>query len=791
MSNLQRFPTLVKTSPDTAAAPQDLMLADVWTALRRRRQVILYTVGAFILLAILACLFMKPRYQSTETIQIEKEGSGPLGLETASGQGVPPLDSLDYNTTIETQADVLTSDALAVRTIEDLGLEKTYNYRPTFNPLGWLLGLISPAGTADPKGVALRDAPQRRARAVQIFEKHLKVKPEDGTRLITVTYTDPDPKLATKVVARLIELYKEYNFEIRFAATSQASGWLGDELSSLKAAAEDSQAKVAKLQQGAQVFTTGDNDPTGRVMATSVVLTRLQDLNTALTTAENNRILKEAVFIAIKNGGADAVSGLAGNMTNGASPEVMNSLTVLQGLRTQQDTLKAAYAQSEVKFGPNYPQMQQMRSQIADLQRSIDEEVARLEARAKSDYDVAVQTENNTRALYDQTKSQAGELNSKAIDYTVAKQEADQNRSLYQMLYGRVKESGALAGLRSSNITIVDPAEVPGKPKLPNAPLFLGAAIVGGLFFGAGLALILGRFDQRVQSLDQIEAELGIAPLVILPSMAGAGKNAASLPEPTRPPMLALTASQKSPLARSEALLPDAATGRLLPDSAYTEALRVLRTAILHSVDVVPPQVVLVTGSQPGDGSTSVSLNLAVLLAEQGHKVLLVECNMRRPALQRQLDLKTSIGLSALLADPQIGDPAAAIPGVARAFAIPAGDAPTNPSELLGSENMRSLVAQWRERYDFIVLDTPPVLAVADSLTLISGADLVLLLVRYEHTALKAVQQAYRVLASAARHKLFGVVVNDVRPESGALSDYYGYSRDLYTSELQEAGKTN
>jgi len=254
---------------------------------------------------------------------------------------------------------------------------------------------------------------------------------------------------------------------------------------------------------------------------------------------------------------------------------------------------------------------------------------------------------------------------------------------------------------------------------------------------------------------------------------------------------LALTGSQKIPLARSRGVFPEpeVTAARLLPDSAYTEALRVLRTAILHSVDVVPPQVVLLTGSQPGDGSTSVSLNLAILLAEQGHRVLLVECNMRRPTLQQQLDLRPSMGLSSLLADPQAGNPAMEIPGVPRAFIITGGETPPNPSELLGSENMRSLIAQWREQYDFIVMDTPPVLAVADSLTLLSASDLVLLLVRYEHTSLKAVQQAYRVLASAARHKLFGVVVNDVHPNSGALYDYYGYRKDLYTSELQEVGK--
>ena len=250
MSNLQRFPSLLRSSFDLPTGQDDWRLADIWRSLRRRRKVILYTVSVCFVLAILLCIFLTPRYESTETIQIGKEGTNPLGLDSVSGQGGAPMDSIDYNTTLQTQADVLTSNALALKTIVDLDLDKTYDFRPRFNPFGWLLTLISPKGVADPKGASLADSPQRRDRMLKIFSKRLKVKIEDGTRLIDISYSNPDPKIARAVVNNLVEDFKEYNYQIKFAATSQAANWLNNELSSLKRDAEDSQATGCKTTAG-------------------------------------------------------------------------------------------------------------------------------------------------------------------------------------------------------------------------------------------------------------------------------------------------------------------------------------------------------------------------------------------------------------------------------------------------------------------------------------------------------------------------------------------------------------
>jgi len=777
VSTQLQFPEL-STRPAVAPASvqPDLTLADIWKSLQRRRMVIVYTVGGFFLLAVLACILLKPRYQSTEIIQIEKEGSGPLGLGSEIGQGAVPLDSIDYNTTLETQSNILESEALALKTIEDLNLDTTYDYQPRWYdyPLPWVLGLISPKGVSDPQNVPLRDAPNRRAHALGVFKKHLKIKVEDGTRLIDISYTNPDPKLASAVVSHLVAAYIDYNYQIRFAATSQASSWLSNQLNELKKTAEDSQAKVAQLQKDAQVYSTGDTDMNGRIMSVSVVLSQLQDLSTSLSAAQANRILKQALYLSVQNGGADAISGLAGNTVTGVSPEVANSMSVLQTLRSQQASAKAAYAQASTKYGPDYPQMQQMKSQLADLQKSIDQEVQRIAMRAKSDYQIALSTEENTRTLYDNKKREADALNSKAIEYTVAKQEAEQDRGLYQDLYRKMQEAGALAGLRSSNVSIVDPSMVPGKPKVPNVPIYLALSIVGGLFFGTGLALLLDRLDKRVQTIDQVELQLGLHPIGVLPSFPRQGSVArisGGEQENVRDVSISVW---KGPTASP---IVHALTNHQSP---YTEALRALRTSIFSASGAKQPQVMLTTSCQPGDGKTTLSLNLAVVLVQQGHKVLVVECNLRHPCIQALLGIEPSGGLSAMLSNQQVADPICPIPNLPGGFVLVAGTTPSYTSELLGSEQMKALVAYWRTQYDYIILDTPPALAVTDSLTLLSLADIVLMVVRYGYTARHAMAHAYRILTSGARQKPVGVVVNAVPEDSSAIYDYYGYKLAPY-----------
>ncbi len=408
------------------------------------------------------------------------------------------------------------------------------------------------------------------------------------------------------------------------------------------------------------------------------------------------------------------------------------------------------------------------------MNQAIHQEVVRIETRAKSDYDIALKNEQDTRAMYESVKQQADTLNNKAIQYTVAKQEAEQNRGLYDDLYRRVKEAGAIEGLKNSNIVVMDPGTVPGKPKWPNVPLFLMAGIVAGLFFGSALALLVDSRDNSIQALGQVERELGTYPLGVLPAL--------SLRE-RRPALsgssLSMNGNGNGHGAGSGAIGFTAARENPL----YMESLRALRTSILLPLGGSVPKVLLVTSCQPGEGKTSLSLNLSAVLAQQGYKVLVVDCNMRRPGLRSLLGIKTTDGLSNIIANPQTANPITAMPEVPGVFVLGAGLTPPNAAELLGSDRMKALVEQWRHDYDFVILDAPPVLSVTDPVVLLNVSDTVLMLVRYEQTARPAMNHTYRILSGAAHGKRVGVIINGVPQGSNAYSDYYGYKIAPYEAE--------
>ncbi|MGB7189596.1 MAG: Wzz/FepE/Etk N-terminal domain-containing protein [Acidobacteriaceae bacterium] len=712
-------------------------LGELFSIFRRRRGILIGCVLGMAALATLYCALATPRYLATGQIEVQKNDPGTLGLDRSVTGGPEDADSdaLDTTMTLQTEARILQSSALALTVINELKLEPTADYFPA-HKRGIGASLRFWRKPLEPLSVPLDKAPNRRYVALRIFASHLKVAPVTGTRLIDVSYSSSDPGTASAVVNRLVAALREYTFESRFQATAQASDWLSGQLAGLKKQTEQLQQEANRLQQGTGIY--------GEDAAHNLVLARLDGLNGALAAAESNRILKQAVWQVAKSGDPELISGLAGNAAAGASPAMTNSLALLQTLRAREAAVNEQIAEDTARYGSAFPEMAELRGQLKGIDKPIQQEIARIGARAHTDYEIAQRAEDEARASFEKQKEIANAANDRAEAYELAKREADASRDLYSGLLGKLKEAGVLEGLRATNLTVVNAGMVPpgDHPHSPNVPLCFAAALAGGLFFGCAGALVREATDARVRSIDDLERTLGasvagVVPAFEKPRWFGRGRQAGLL-------------GAASGLPHSFALPPRGESS----------------------------QVVLITSAVPGEGKSRLAASLATSLARSDARVLLVDADLLCPSLHTLLGAAQSSGLAEALATGIPPEAHVQMPGFS---AIWAGNANEGSVALLASSRMDALMNEWRDRYDFVLLDSAPVLPVPDAARLAHLCDRTLLLVRYESTTMQAAQRSYRMLKKNLPERAeLDVVMNGIPAKSPDYVAYYGYKGPGY-----------
>ncbi len=722
------------------AAHSDLTLSDIVPIYKRRRRWLYGITIGFIALMAIYCAVCTTKYDSKGIVEIKETNTDGLNLDAASGAATHSTDALTAGMDLQTQVEILQSDSLALKTIEDLNLEHTYDFE-SHGPIAALLSLLPKKPSTDPPGASLENAPARRSKLLKIFAKNLTVKPESGGRLIDITYRSSDPKIAAAVVNHLIRGLTDYEFETRIAAASQSSEWLSKQLADLRKQSEDTQARVVALQQGVGVYTTGGTDSVGNALVYNRVIDHLQQTTASLEQAKTNRILKEAIYGYVKSGNADMLSGLAGNQSNTTA----NSMSLLQSLREQQATLQQSVSFNKAKFGEAYPPLKEQEASLKGVDTEIQQELARIAGRAKSDYDVAVQAEQTSLSDYDQALEAAQKLNSRAAELTIAQQEATNSRSMYDDLLKRSQEAGILQGWRPSNIAVVDPGRVPADPSKPRTLIYLVIATLAGLFFGAGTAFIVDNVDDKIQTVDEIGQNLPVlGSIPYLPRRRGLilGNTASSAP------------------------------------TELVEAMRGVRASLMLSRRSTPPQVVLITSAIPGEGKTTFSKNLAVLLANQRRRVLLVDVDLRRFHADQSLSATAEKGLSDLLANESLDHSGEGFMSNSKEmpnlFVLKSGSVPPDPTELLDSPRMRELIGIWRRSFDVVILDSPPVLQFTDAMSLNGAVDTVILVARLAFTPRTACKRAYELIEERMHPANVRVVLNGVKADKKRPYTSYG-----------------
>ncbi|HUB29816.1 MAG TPA: polysaccharide biosynthesis tyrosine autokinase [Terracidiphilus sp.] len=763
------------------SGPRELTISGLIVILKRRRTVLGFTTLVCVLLAALLCVVMTRRYEATARIQVDRGSSGDLDLSDVKSRDTMGSDALEDNISMQTQASILQSDTLALRVIRNLKLENTKDFQPRFRALTWVMDLFSPSGTKDPANASLDESPTRRTRDLQIFERHLKVKPLAGTRIIEISFQSSNPQVAAAVVNQLTSNLIDFTFESRNEAMNQGSHWLWQQVNDLKKQAEDSQAKVIQLQRDAGVYSLGASDNSGKEVSYSANLDRLQQATEALSQATANRIVKGGIYQMVKSGDPETVGGLAGSSLSGASTAVNSSFSLLQNLRAQQATIETRLAADSSKYGSANPKLEDEKASLAAITATINQEIKRIGERAGNDYKAAQIMEANMMNDYRNQRAAADQLNDKAIEYSIAKQEATDSRNLYETLLQHLKEVGVMEGLRTSNITVVDPGRTPSKPVRPNVPVYMAASLFGGLFLGSLVAFFMESIDDRVQSMEMIEERLRTPLLAVIPSASLLSRQQNKALPDRKPPRLLTSSSIVNP-SGEPLRVPDAS------NTAFSEALRSLRTALLLSRSAAPPKVILVTSAAEGEGKSTISLHLAAALARNHSRVLLVEADMRCPGLSNRLWIRHARGLSNLLSgsDENLERvPFAELPNLSL---IAAGPTPPYPSELLGSARMKDLVAGWSKRFDFVLIDSPSVLAVTDAAVLSKVADFTLLVARHAESTKKSLERAYNILRLDPENKV-GVVLNAVDRGSSAYMEYFGYQKTGYYGTEKERAR--
>jgi exopolysaccharide transport family protein len=713
-----------------ALPSQDSTLREYIRVLIKRKWMVVSVIAGIFMAVAVASLRQTPVYEAVGQIVVNKADSNLITFKDS----MPVVDYYDQSD-LDTEVRILQSDLMALQVIRQLNLDK----RPEFGGHSdqKLANLV-----ADP----LQGDSNHISALLGQFRSNLRVTLIPNTRVMEIHYHSTDPQLAASAVNTLAATYVEQNFKTKFESTMQASDWLSKQLVDLQMKVETSQEKLVRYQKEHEILGTDEKQ--------NIITQKLDELNKEMTMAESDRMQKEAIYRQTQSN--DPVAIAAAIISD--SPGAGSGSALLDKLREQQATLRIQVAELSTQFGPSYPKVEQLNNQLKEIDHQLQSETTKAVDHLKQQYLAALQRETMLRGAFDKQKQEANKLNESAIEYSILKRDLDSNRTLYEGLLEKLKEAGVTAGLRSNNFRIINAARVPSAPSEPNIPRNLSFALVLGIISGVGLAFVLENMDNTVRTPEQAQIISGLPSLGMIPLGSKSGHGATGK-------RLALTPAKE---------VFETVT-QIRPQSQMAESYRALRTSLLLSNLGAPPKVIMVTSARPQEGKTTTSINTAIVLAQKGVRVLLVDADLRRPSVHKTLGMGPRSGLSNVLTgSATVQQTITTSPILPNLLIMPAGTPPPNPAELLASSNMRDLITELRQQFDHIVIDTPPTLSVTDAVVLSPRADATILVIRSGQTTKQALRRARDILTQVNAH-VAGVLLNAVDLTSPDYYYYYEY----------------
>lgn len=737
--------------PLPAPSAQPVHLLDRLNALFKHRRV----AGAAFVLVVTAMMIQTystiPIYQASSRVLIQDERT----TQVAHLNVNDPMFWQDSEQYYKTQYSILQSRSLAERVVKRLNLAHHPDFsgegpRPR-DPIslirrgraaasGWIRSLIVRAQQpSTPTTPAIEEAQD--AAFANAFLGGLTILPEQGTRLVTILYRHSNPDLAAQAANAVAEEYAQQNLDLRLQNTDKMLAWVTAELKRQEDQLASSEGDLTKYRESKNALSLGDRQ--------NIVVQRLNTLNDSVIRARTTRLTRETAFNQVK--GADPNNDAIDTFpVIGANPAVVDAKNKLLAAQADKASLVSR------NFGPEWPAMKAADAAIAAARRQLVAERTNVIESIKNEYNGAVAEERNLAGSLEEAKGASMDLDRKSGDYRILERKADSDRQVYQSLLAQQKELRVVANSRANNVQVMERSDVPRFPISPNPRRDWIAAILAGLAVAIGLAFGIEYLDDSVKTPEDITRRLKIPLLGLVPAVSG-----------ERVPVL------------TEAVPHD-----------FGEAFRSLRTSLVFTSAAERTRIIGVTSSQPLEGKTTTAANLAFALALGGSRVLLIDADMRRPGLHKTIGLDNDIGLSHLLVGQARVREAVQRTSEPNLVVITAGRTPPNPSELLASERMNNFLTNLAAGpFDWVIVDTPPVLAVTDAVILAPRMSSIVFVVGSEMTRRVHADRALETLRGS-RPRGISAVLNRVDFDRNKYyySRYYGYQYKNYYGNSQDQG---
>ncbi len=652
---------------------------------------------------------------------------------TASEYSVNAVVSGQQDNQLETSVLVITSDSVLLSVAREMNLQNNPDFMG-FDPR-------APRRFLDLNDPAVRFGVLGRMNAA------VSVSLVPRTQIIRITCVTAKAQLAADIVNHIINAFQQRSYESRFQSTQRVSQWLQSQLDDLKQQVESSQEQLIDLQKrlGVLGLSFEGTKPTTESAAS------VDALVSAAGKAKVDRILAESRYRVLSNSDPNLLE---------SNLDVAGGQSQLSRLRNDAATTRATIAQDSVTLGPKNPEILALQAHLRETEHELQTEQTRLLTESKQALVAAQANERQTSSALVEQKNDAFKLRNDLVEYTLRQRDYEANRTLYESLLSRLRAASVQAGLDSLEIDVVDPAYRPASITTASRSSILIKTVAVGLIAGLILAFLLESLDTGIRSIAELERITQLPSLSIIPRVRRAGVEEGAA--------VSVARSNLGVLATSK--------------SQFSEAFRSLRTSLLLARTGKSPKLIVLTSSTPTEGKTTVSTNLAVILAQSAARVLLIDGDLRRPNVHHRFGLNGRIGLSTVLSGGStLLEAVRTIPEVPNLDVLCSGPVPPFPTEMLSSEVMQNLLKQCEGMYTHIIIDTPPILSVTDGIILARYADSVVLVVRFGKSSRNVVRRARELLGRSGA-PLTGVVLNSVDITAPEYYGYYGYSGYSYSN---------